>query len=171
MQHVDLSFWKHVCPVHLKTLLSRARIGIHAAAAAKSLQSCLTLCDPIDGSPPGSPVPEILQARTLEWVAISFSKLAYIAWWNLCQNLKPWWGNRYDFFFAWLRGGACLCTRHRNLTRRGILPLSRCAVLFQNMEAYTQNTENIDRKFQWWLKLDFFQKFLKNSCCGKVAKR
>jgi len=44
-----------------------------AAAAAKSLQSCLTLCDPIDGSPQGSPAPGILQARTLEWVAISFS--------------------------------------------------------------------------------------------------
>ena len=44
-----------------------------AAAAAKSLQSCLTLCDPTDGSPPGSPVPGILQARTLEWVAIAFS--------------------------------------------------------------------------------------------------
>ena len=44
-----------------------------AAAAAKSLQSCLTLCNPIDSSPPGSPVPGILQARTLEWVAISFS--------------------------------------------------------------------------------------------------
>ena len=44
-----------------------------AAAAAKSLQSSPTLCDPIDGSPPGSPVPGILQARTLEWVAISFS--------------------------------------------------------------------------------------------------
>ena len=44
-----------------------------AAAAAKLLQSCLILCDPIDGSPPGSPVPGILQARTLEWVAISFS--------------------------------------------------------------------------------------------------
>ena len=44
-----------------------------AAAAAKSLQSCPTLCDPIDGSPPGSPIPGILQARTLEWVAISFS--------------------------------------------------------------------------------------------------
>ena len=44
-----------------------------AAAAAKSLQSCQTLCDPIDGSPPGSPIPGILQARTLEWVAISFS--------------------------------------------------------------------------------------------------
>ena len=44
-----------------------------AAAAAKLLQSCPTLCDPIHGSPPGSPVPGILQARTLEWVAISFS--------------------------------------------------------------------------------------------------
>ena len=47
-------------------------IGV-AAAAAKLLQSCPTLCDPIDSSPPGSPVPGILQARTLEWVAISFS--------------------------------------------------------------------------------------------------
>ena len=46
---------------------------VFSAAAAKSLQSCPTLCDPIDGSPPGSPVPGILQARTLEWVAISFS--------------------------------------------------------------------------------------------------
>ena len=45
------------------------------AAAAKSLQSCLALCDPVDGSPPGSPVPGILQARTLEWVAISFSNV------------------------------------------------------------------------------------------------
>ena len=46
---------------------------LFAAAAAKSLQSCLTLCDPIDGSPPGPTIPGILQARTLEWVAISFS--------------------------------------------------------------------------------------------------
>ena len=44
-----------------------------SAAAAKTPQSCPTLCDPIDGSPPGSPVPGILQARTLEWIAISFS--------------------------------------------------------------------------------------------------
>ena len=44
-----------------------------AATAAKLLQLCLTLCGPIDGSPPGSPIPGILQARTLEWVAISFS--------------------------------------------------------------------------------------------------
>ena len=47
--------------------------GCAAAAAAKSLQSCPTLCDPIEGSPPGFPIPGILQARTLEWVAISFS--------------------------------------------------------------------------------------------------
>ena len=47
--------------------------NISLSAAAKLLQSCPTLYDPIDGSPPGSPIPEILQARTLEWVAISFS--------------------------------------------------------------------------------------------------
>ena len=52
-------------------------VAVAAAAAAKSLQSCPTLCDPMDGSPPGSPVPGILQARTLEWVAISFSSLLY----------------------------------------------------------------------------------------------
>ena len=51
----------------------RERIKIRVGTAAKSLQSCPTLCDPRDGSPPGSPVPGILQARTLEWVAISFS--------------------------------------------------------------------------------------------------
>ena len=51
----------------------RGYVVLAAAAAAKSLQSCPTLCDPIDGSPPGFPVPVILQARTLEWVAISFS--------------------------------------------------------------------------------------------------
>ena len=55
-------------PVNIRVLNNAA-----AATAAKSLQSCLTLCDPIDGSPPDSPVPGILQARTLEWVAISFS--------------------------------------------------------------------------------------------------
>ena len=52
---------------------SPTSLNIFAAAAAKSLQSCPTLCDPTDGSPPGSPFPGILQARVLEWVAISFS--------------------------------------------------------------------------------------------------
>ena len=52
---------------------SNSIISLFSPAAAKSLQSCQTLCDPIDGSPPGSPVPGILQARTLEWGAIAFS--------------------------------------------------------------------------------------------------
>ena len=56
-----------------EVLLPPALQEVLAAAAAKSLQSCPTLCDPTDGSPSGSPVPAILQVRTLEWVAISFS--------------------------------------------------------------------------------------------------
>ena len=51
----------------------KAYFSTPAATAAKLLQSCLTLCDPLDSSSPGSPIPGILQARTLEWVAISFS--------------------------------------------------------------------------------------------------
>ena len=62
----NLEIWD--CPIHT------AAAAAAAAAAAKSLQSCPTPCDPIDGSPPGSPVPGILQARTMEWVAIAFSK-------------------------------------------------------------------------------------------------
>ena len=53
--------------------INRKRTNMKQPAVAKSLQSCPTLCNPMDGSPPGSPVPGILQARTLEWVAISFS--------------------------------------------------------------------------------------------------
>ena len=52
-----------------------------AADAAKSLQSCPTVCDPIDGSPGGSPIPGILQARTLEWVAISFAEILKLLIW------------------------------------------------------------------------------------------
>ena len=76
---LTLPFWrKRLFPV----------LTLHAAAA-KSLQSCPTLCDPIDGSPPGSTVPGILQARTLEWVAISFSK----AWkWKVkVKSLSSFW--------------------------------------------------------------------------------
>ena len=57
------------------TEIEQSLILLAAAAAAKSLQSCPALCDPIDGSPPGSSVPGTLQARTLEWVAIAFSVL------------------------------------------------------------------------------------------------
>ena len=62
-----------MCNVPFTTVSKTAAATAAAAAAAKSLQSCPTLCDPIDGSLPGSPIPGILQARTLEWVAISFS--------------------------------------------------------------------------------------------------
>ena len=72
------------------------------AAAAKSLQSCLTLCDPIDSSAPGSPVPGILQARTLEWVAISFSN----AWkwkvqWYHCTRTRKSDINKTDDTKCW----------------------------------------------------------------------
>ena len=59
-------------PYHSNSVLGILDYNAASAAAAKSLQSCPTLCDPIDGRPSGSPVPGILQARTLEWVAISF---------------------------------------------------------------------------------------------------
>ena len=70
-----------------------------AAAAAKSLQSYLTLCDPIDSGPPGSPVPGILQARTLEWVAISFSNVVMYR----CENwtIKKAECRRIDAFELW----------------------------------------------------------------------
>ena len=88
---IFLYIWTHIFPTKIKsyfTEYSATCIYTHivssvsaetenpifyAAAAAKLLQPCLTLCSPIDGSPPGFPVPGILQARTLEWVAISFS--------------------------------------------------------------------------------------------------
>ena len=77
------------------------RKNMYAVAAAKSLQSCPTPCDPIDSSPPGSSVPGILQARILEWVAISFSKkYVYV---NL-NNIEPikyeYCHMRFNFFFS-----------------------------------------------------------------------
>ena len=63
----------HNCWICLSISVPCVWIAIRCSAAAKSLQSCPTLCDPVDGSLPGSPIPGILQARTLEWVAISFS--------------------------------------------------------------------------------------------------
>ena len=68
--------WPALAPTAHSHLLIMSYVYLFvfaAATAAKSLQSCPTLCDPIDGSPPGSPVPGVLQARTMEWVAISFS--------------------------------------------------------------------------------------------------
>ena len=91
--------------VTLTSHLRQVSSQLTHAAAAKSLQSCLTLCDPIDGSPPGSPIPGILQAGTLEWVAISFSNawkwkvkvkslsrvwLLATPWTTAHQALRPW---------------------------------------------------------------------------------
>ena len=81
--YIKVPLWEHLITLKMFTLYSNVtvyidhykfkKLHIYLYAAAKSLQSCPTLCDPIDGSPPGSPFPGILQARTLEWVAISFS--------------------------------------------------------------------------------------------------
>ena len=69
----SLNIWKFMLHGLLKPGLKNFEHYFPSMCYAKSLQSCPTLCDPIDGSPPGFPVPGILQARTLEWVAISFS--------------------------------------------------------------------------------------------------
>ena len=71
--HLDILPYIYLSVHRVGGLLATVISITAAAAAAKSLQSCLTLCNPKDGSPPGSAVPGILQARTLEWVAISFS--------------------------------------------------------------------------------------------------
>ena len=96
-----------------------------AAAAAKSPQSSLTLCDPIDGSPPGSPIPGILQARTLEWVAISFSnawkwkvkmkslsrvRLFATPWTAAYQAPPPMGFSRQEYWRYWLDSSL----KHRN---------------------------------------------------------
>ena len=78
---------------HFGNMLPVGCVCVYVAAAAKLLQSCLTLCNPIDSSPPGSPVPGILQARTLEWVAISFSNCMKVKSESevaqLCPTLRP----------------------------------------------------------------------------------
>ena len=88
--------------------ISRMCLNKKPAAAPKSLQSCPTLCDPIDGRPPGSPVPGILQARILEWVAISFSRMRgqtteissvlskWVFW--VLKHMNLWRGREKIFF-------------------------------------------------------------------------
>ena len=77
------SSWSLILPKPFCAFPRSCCYSVIAAAAAKLLQLCPTLCNPIDGSPPGSPIPGILQARTLEWVAISFSN----AWkWKVKRN-------------------------------------------------------------------------------------
>ena len=79
LQNCSKKLWeKKISGINRRKMLTRGLPKVNAkytGAAAKSLQSCPTLCDPTDGSPRGSPIPGILQARTLEWVAISFSNI------------------------------------------------------------------------------------------------
>ena len=82
--HEDVASWQGMVSRSIQRHCHPYSTAAAAAAAAKSLQSCLTLWDPIDGSPPGSPVPGILQARTLEQVAISFSNA-----WKWKVKVKP----------------------------------------------------------------------------------
>ena len=94
-----------------------------AATAAKSLQSCPTLCDPVDSSPPGSPIPGILRARTLEWVAISFSnawqwkvkvkslshvRLSATPWTAACQAPLSMGCSRQEYCSGWLMSASKL---------------------------------------------------------------
>ena len=97
-QFCHLQIWVNTSPPKPPNVLLFAGdlvFRVLAAAAAKSLQSCPTLCYPIDGSPPGSPVPGILQARTLEWVAISFS------------NAWKWKVKVKSLSFVWLLATPC----------------------------------------------------------------
>ena len=92
-------------------------------AAAKSLQSCPTLCDPIDASPPGTPVPGILQARTLEWVAIPFSN----AWkWKVkVKSLSPWTEKKSMGFSRQSTGVGCHCLLQNDRLGRTYFDLSK----------------------------------------------
>ena len=108
-----------------------------AAAAAKSLQSCLTLCDSTDSSPPGSPIPGILQARTLEWVAISFSsawkwkvkvKLLSCVWssatpWTAAFQAPPSMGfSRQEY---WSAGAIAFSRKRSEILTNFHLPLTK----------------------------------------------
>ena len=93
IKHIWSSFSSIPCPLSLGDICLGAFYS-SSAAAAKSLQSSPTLCDPIDGSPPGSPVPGILQARILEWVAISFSNA-----WKWKVKVKSLYPNLNFLFF------------------------------------------------------------------------
>ena len=137
-QHIKQSFrmvlllggsllaWKITEPLNL---IFQMCLHSAAAAAAKSIQLCPTLCDPIDSSPQGSPVPGILQARTLEWVAISFSivwkwkvkvKLLSRNWlvatpWTVAHQAPPSMGfSRQEYWSGLLLPSPRLCSREVN---------------------------------------------------------
>ena len=145
-----------------------------SAAAAKSLQSCLILCDPIDGSPPGSAVPGILQARTLEWVAISFSN----AWkwkvkvkslsrarlwatpWTAAYQAPPSVGfSRQEYW-----SGVPLPSPTKHLANgKYLVIISYCYIINSHYIMVSQQaTQNsfffLSSSFQWWMTINEVEK-------------
>ena len=99
-----------VCSLHLCLFCCLAYRVI--VAAAKSLESCLTLCDPIDGSPPGSSIPGILQARMLEWVAIAFSNACMQSRFRLVRPCATPWTAARHWRFSWTHV-SCFLSYHQ----------------------------------------------------------
>ena len=147
--------WRRPCRVELRPQNAAGPWGPHweeTCAAAKSLQACPTLCDPIDGSLPGSPVPGILQARTLEWVAISFSnawkwkvkvKSPSHVWllatpWTAAYQAPPSMG-----FSRKSIGVGCHC-----LLQRVLYTSSHWSLTSDRLSWRSENEESIDASFQ-----------------------
>ena len=141
------------------------------ATAAKSLQSCPTLCDPIDGSPTGSPVPGILQARTLEWVAISFSNdTCGSPTLKLLQNMQ---------FYKWLKAlhlkiSELLKTLHLVLVKRteNILELisTLCSLIRDSLRNLASTCQGYKIQNYWYthMKTASKRKLLRYDCVWVV---
>ena len=130
-----------------------------AAAAAKSLQSCLTLCNRIDGSPPGSPVPGILQARTLEWVTISFTNVW--KWKMKVKSLSRVWLLATPWTAAYQALPSMGLSRQEywsGVPRPSLLGRSsRCQPWAVDILAEERNMECVGKKWSW-LTCDLLQK-------------
>ena len=127
-----------------------------AVAAAKSLQSCPTLCDPIDGSPPGSPVPGILQAKVLEWVAIAFSTHSATKSKKGEQTWKPKVG-------LWL-GGSGWVGLHRVIETNGTCSPLQALVHGPQPILSRQDTVRTRAKVKLYLPLPHSLRFLYTAC-------
>ena len=149
-------------------------VSAAAVAAAKSLQSCLTLCDPIDGSPPGFPVPGILQARTLEWVIISFSNAwkwkVKVKWFSRVRLLATPWTAAYQAplsmdFPGKSTGVGCHCLLWRESLPIGFCCQCSLSVTFQI--SLLSNRPSLDPIFD--LKLYFYIYILAESDFSSTA--
>ena len=123
-----------------------------AAAAAKSLQPCPTLCDPRDGSPPGSPVPGILQARTLEWVAIPFSLLTTLGIVKsevASINLSACWRELRGFPRMWKMGKSRKKIKDEEKKVHRLIGTSITSTLDKSKQNRNDNQEHYRRVLSW----------------------